>query len=155
MQLLVNAVVDGNARGGIFRAPAQQDLHGYYQPSSGDFALFGELYTATDSLSIDLAGKATSRPPMRHEDPDRPEVREVLELLDAQWAQAEARGEARGKARGEARGQAMSVLVLLDARGISPTEAERACIETPTDASALRTWLVRAANARSSRELFE
>lgn len=84
---------------------------------------------------------------MRHEVPDRPGVREVVEYLNSQFAEAEARGEARGEAK--------AVLVVLDARGIGLTEEERGRIGTATDASVLRTWLVRAATVRSSRELFE
>ena len=46
-------------------------------------------------------------------------------------------GEARGEARGEAKGKREAVLAVLAARGLPPTEQERAMISALTDLAAL------------------
>jgi hypothetical protein len=66
----------------------------------------------------------------------------------------EAVGEARGQARGEARGMAMTILRVLDRRGIALTDDERECISSCTDTDTLDGWIDRAVTCAGAEELF-
>jgi hypothetical protein len=79
---------------------------------------------------------------------------ELLREADARGqARGEARGEARGQAIGEARGEAQAVLTVLDARGVSVSEAIREQILACTDLTQLDTWLRRVATAATADEV--
>jgi hypothetical protein len=71
VRLNVNAELAGQHRAGWFLPAAGQDLHGYYLPSTGDFAIFGELYSETQSVSLELHGTARNRPPTANAGPAR------------------------------------------------------------------------------------
>lgn len=59
-----------------------------------------------------------------------------------------------GRAEGEARGEARALLRVLDRRGITLSEVERARIERCVDIAQLERWLDRALLASSSADLF-
>jgi hypothetical protein len=64
------------------------------------------------------------------------------------------RGKAEGKAEGLAEGAAEAVLLVLQARGLEVTGADRAQITACTDLEQLRTWVGRAATVSATSELF-
>lgn len=70
------------------------------------------------------------------------------------FRELEAKAEAKGKAKGRAEGEARGVLMLLDARGLEPTDAQRRRISDCTDLEQLDTWIRRAATVASADELF-
>jgi hypothetical protein len=59
-----------------------------------------------------------------------------------------------GEARGEAKGEAKSVLKLLDARHLAPSDEQRERVLSCTEAAQLDLWLVRAATAATIAEVF-
>ena len=65
------------------------------------------------------------------------------------------RGLAEGLAEGEARGEARSVLAVLEARGVTVTEEQRARILGCDDLERLGLWVRRAATVADASELFE
>jgi len=64
-------------------------------------------------------------------------------------------GKAEGKREGEIAGQAKALLAVLEGRGLPMTPTERTRILECTDLERLRAWLLRAAQVRTSAELFE
>src|ERR1700690_3300452 len=58
-----------------------------------------------------------------------------------------------GLAEGRAEGKREALLELLEARGLSATEEERALIQSCTDPAMLGAWNVKAATARSVGEV--
>jgi len=85
------------------------------------------------------------------------EIQQVRELVDAKWAEGEAKGrsegKAEGKAEGEAKGKAAALLAFLGARGISVSDKARAHMEACQDAPTLDHWITRAATAASAEEV--
>ncbi|MGI5416327.1 hypothetical protein [Actinomadura luteofluorescens] len=61
----------------------------------------------------------------------------------------------RSHAEGKAEGEAESVLKVLDARGLSVSDAMRGRILACTDQEQLDQWLVRAATAEHADHLFD
>jgi predicted transposase/invertase (TIGR01784 family) len=74
-----------------------------------------------------------------------------LELAEA-IAEGESRGEARGEARGLAEGRAQSLITILVARGLDPSEDLRRRIAACTDLATLERWIARAIAAKSADE---
>ncbi len=88
----------------------------------------------------------------------RDEIRQVLEIAEARWAEGLAEGETRGEVRGEVRGElkakVAAILAFLAARGVAVSDEVRARIEACKDAASLDRWIVRAATAASAEEIF-
>jgi acylphosphatase len=82
--------------------------------------------------------------------PESPALRSLRLVLEGN---ARVEGEAQGEARGKAEGEARALLILLKARGISVSDADRAAIEACSDAAQLEQWIERAATAGSVREV--
>ncbi|GLZ10227.1 hypothetical protein Acsp04_04620 [Actinomadura sp. NBRC 104425] len=61
---------------------------------------------------------------------------------------------AEGIAEGRIEGEAKSVLLILEARGITVTDEQRQRVLTCTDLQQLETWVRRAATISSADELF-
>jgi hypothetical protein len=59
-----------------------------------------------------------------------------------------------GLAEGEAKGEARAVLFVLEARGLVPSEQERATITGCTDLAQLQAWITKAVTVSSVGELF-
>jgi hypothetical protein len=57
--------------------------------------------------------------------------------------------------KGQAEGEADAVLLVLKARGLTPTDTQRTQITDCTDLDLLRTWVTRAATAVSIDSLFD
>ena len=76
----------------------------------------------------------------------RDEIRQVLEISKARWAEGETAGAVRGKVE--------AILAVLAARGVSVGQEARARIEACKDAATLDRWIVRAATAASAEEIF-
>ena len=74
----------------------------------------------------------------------RDEIRQVLEIAEARWAEGESAGVVKGKVE--------ALLAFLAARGISVSEEVRARVEACKDATTLNRWIVRAATAGSAEE---
>jgi hypothetical protein len=68
-------------------------------------------------------------------------------------AEGLAEGEAKGLAEGEAKGKSDSVLTVLEARGLTVTDALRETITTCTDLDQLDTWLRRAATVTTAEHI--
>ncbi|MGC4087455.1 MAG: hypothetical protein QM756_06110 [Polyangiaceae bacterium] len=65
-------------------------------------------------------------------------------------AKGRAEGEAKGRAEGEAKGLVEALLAVLDARGLSPSPAERERIAQTRDPAVLARWLRQAVSAASA-----
>ncbi|MGH3295569.1 MAG: hypothetical protein ACRDP7_27610, partial [Trebonia sp.] len=63
-------------------------------------------------------------------------------------------GKKEGKQEGKAEGGAESILLVLEARGLDVTDAERERITACTDLKQLRKWITRAATAEKTSDLF-
>jgi hypothetical protein len=84
----------------------------------------------------------------------RDEIRQVLEISNARWAEGLVEGEARGETRGETRAKIAAILAFLTARGLAVSDETRARIEACKDPASLDRWIVRAATAASAEALF-
>jgi hypothetical protein len=69
-------------------------------------------------------------------------------------AEGKVEGRAEGKAEGKAEGEANAVLLVLKARGLEVFEADRDHILACTDLGQLQTWIMRAATAEKTSDLF-
>jgi predicted transposase/invertase (TIGR01784 family) len=79
----------------------------------------------------------------------RDEIRQVLEIAEARWAEGKIEGEIEGKVDGKIE----SILAFLAARGLPVSHQVRARIEACKDALTLDRWIVRAATAASAEEI--
>ncbi|WP_234023675.1 hypothetical protein [Sorangium cellulosum] len=66
----------------------------------------------------------------------------------------EKRGRLEGKVEGKAEGKQEALLAFLTARGLSPTDQQRAQIAACTSGADLDRWIARAATAASTSEVF-
>jgi hypothetical protein len=66
-----------------------------------------------------------------------------------------AKGKAEGKAEGEAKGKALSVIAILEARGLSVPREVRERIVACRDLSTLGRWLARAVTAATAAGVME
>jgi hypothetical protein len=62
---------------------------------------------------------------------------------------------AEGKAEGRADGECEAILLVLKARALVVTDAQRKRIKACTDLSQLKKWVERAATAAATEELFD
>ncbi|MDA0632707.1 hypothetical protein OUY22_04705 [Nonomuraea sp. MCN248] len=69
-------------------------------------------------------------------------------------ARGKAEGKAEGEAKGEAKGKAQAVLLVLETRGLRPSEDERQRVMSCTDTVTLERWLRRAALVDFLDQLF-
>jgi PD-(D/E)XK nuclease family transposase len=100
--------------------------------------------------ALELANQAKFTPEeLRTYEKTRDEIRQVIEIAAARWAE----GKAEGKAEGEAAGLARALLSLLAARGLSVSDEVRALIVACKDASTLERWIVRAATSGSAEDV--
>jgi hypothetical protein len=76
----------------------------------------------------------------------RDEIRQVLEIAEARWAE----GESAGVVKGKVEGKVEAVLAILATRGVSVGHEVRAGIEACEDAATLDQWIVRAVTASSA-----
>jgi hypothetical protein len=65
-----------------------------------------------------------------------------------------AEGEARGEAKGEAKGKVQAILAVLEARGLTVSEAQRAAIVGCSDLGQLDRWVRQAVTAKTAGALF-
>ena len=79
----------------------------------------------------------------------RDEIRQVLEIAAARWAE----GKAEGRTEGETIALARAILALLAARGVSVSAEARARIEGCTHVPTLDRWILLAATARSAEDV--
>ncbi|MEU8055889.1 hypothetical protein [Microbispora bryophytorum] len=63
-------------------------------------------------------------------------------------------GREEGRRRGQAEGEVRAVLTILEARGISVSDSDRAFIRACMDLDLLDEWVRRAATATSAADLF-
>jgi len=70
------------------------------------------------------------------------------------FAKGEAKGKAEGKVEGKVEGEAEAILIFLEHRGLTATQAERERISGCADIEMLRTWVTRAATVTSVGDLF-
>jgi hypothetical protein len=82
------------------------------------------------------------------------EIRQVLEIAEARWAEGRAEGETAGVVKGKVEGKVEALLAVLAARGISVGQEVRARIEACKDAATLDRWIVRAVTVASVEEIF-
>jgi len=91
----------------------------------------------------------------------RDEIRQVLEIAEARFAEGESKGKAEGKAEGKIEGKAEgkieakreTLLRLLGRAGIALTDTERARIEACMDAETLDRWIDNVFEAKTAAEV--
>jgi predicted transposase/invertase (TIGR01784 family) len=85
-----------------------------------------------------------------------PRAEEAYMLTGAQMLREEGRreGRAEGEAKGEAKGKAQAIVAVLEARGLSVTDAQRTRILGCTDLERLERWVRRAATVKTAAALF-
>ncbi len=83
----------------------------------------------------------------------RDEIRQVLEIAEARWAEGKAEGETAGVVKGVVKGKVEALLAIVAARGVPLSQGERARIEACTDGTVVDRWIVRAVTAGSAAEL--
>jgi predicted transposase/invertase (TIGR01784 family) len=108
--------------------------------------------------ALELANQAKfTRTEVEAYEKTRDEIRQVIEIAAARWAEGLAEGEVRGEIRGEIRGKlagkAAAVLAVLAARGVPVRDDVRARIEAGADATTLDRWIARAVTAASAEEV--
>ena len=79
----------------------------------------------------------------------------IEEARQKDKAEARTEGKAEGRAEGKAEGRAEAILEVLEARGLSPSEALRRRILGTQDLDQLRRWLLRAPLADSADEILK
>jgi len=84
----------------------------------------------------------------------RDEIRQVLEIAAARWAEGLARGKAEGKAEGETTGRIAALLAILTTRGLEVSSAARTRIEACKEVETLNRWIERAITAASTENIF-
>jgi hypothetical protein len=128
-----------------------------------------ELTEVPDDLSpgpcrdaLELANQANFTPEeLQSYERTRDEIRQVLEIAAARWAEAKAAGFAegetagftRGETAGFAKGKAEAVIAILAARGIPVSAEARGSIEACKVAAVLDRWIARATTAGSVEEV--
>ncbi len=84
----------------------------------------------------------------------RDEIRQVIELAAARWADGKAEGKAEAKAEGKAAGKITgkieAIFAVLAARGFVVSAETRARIEACQEVTTLDLWIARAATAPSA-----
>jgi hypothetical protein len=96
--------------------------------------------------ALELANQAKfTKEEMQAYERVRDEIRQVLEIAAARWAE--------GKAEGETVALVRAILALLAARGISVSVEARAHIEACKDVSTLDRWILLAATARTAEDV--
>lgn len=83
----------------------------------------------------------------------RDEIRQVIEIAAARWAEGRAAGKAEGKVEGKAEGKIEAILAVLAARGVVVSADIRARIEACHDVTTLNVWIARAATAASAEDV--
>jgi predicted transposase/invertase (TIGR01784 family) len=99
--------------------------------------------------------EASATPPARLRALTRslgPRAEEAYMLTGAQMLREEGRRE--GRAEGEAKGEAQAILMVLEARGLAVTDAQRTRILGCTDLERLERWVRRAVTVKTAAALF-
>jgi len=105
--------------------------------------------------ALELANKANlTVAELQAYEKTRDEIRQVLEISNARWAEGLVEGETRGVVKGKLEGKVEAILAVLAARGVSVGHEVRARIEACTDVATLDQWIVRAVTAASAEEIF-
>jgi len=113
-----------------------------------------------DALELANQAKFTPEELLAYER-TRDEIRQVLEIAAARWAEGKAAGFAegetagfsRGETAGFAKGKVQAVLAILAARGIPVSSDARAFVEACKEAAMLDRWIARATTAASVEEV--
>ncbi|HZF54142.1 MAG TPA: hypothetical protein VE093_36100, partial [Polyangiaceae bacterium] len=83
----------------------------------------------------------------------RDEIRQVLEIAEARFAEGEAKGKAEGEIKGKIEAKRETLLRLLGRAGLVLTETERDRIEACVDAEALDRWIDNVFGAQTAAEV--
>jgi PD-(D/E)XK nuclease family transposase len=104
--------------------------------------------------ALELANKAKfTMAELQAYEKTRDEIRQVLEIADARWAEGKAEGEIKGKIEGRVEEAAQAVLTVLRVRGITVPEISRERILAEKDPARLGRWIERAILAASVDEV--
>jgi hypothetical protein len=113
-----------------------------------------DLSPGPHRAALELANQAKFTPEeMQAYERVRDEIRQVIEIAAARWAEGKAEGKAEGRAEGETAALVRSILALLAARGVPVSAEARARIEACGDVATLDRWIVLAATARAAEDL--
>ncbi len=109
--------------------------------------------------ALELANQATfSKEELSTYERVRDEIRQVLEISAARWAEGEAAGEIKGKLAGKLEGKVEAkrdaLLRVLARAGLALTEGERSRILTCVDAALLDRWFDNALGAKAAADVF-
>jgi predicted transposase/invertase (TIGR01784 family) len=83
----------------------------------------------------------------------RDEIRQVLAIADARWAEGKAEGKVEGKAEGEIKGRRDTLLRLLVRTGIALTDDDRARIQACTSETTLDRWIDNVFGAKTAADV--
>ena len=104
--------------------------------------------------ALELANKAKfSVEELQAYEKSRDEIRQVLEIAEARWAEGKIEGKIEGKVEGEMAGRIAAILAVLAARGVAVSVDVRTRIETCKEVVTLDRWIARAATAASAEEV--
>jgi predicted transposase/invertase (TIGR01784 family) len=104
--------------------------------------------------ALELANKAKfSVAELQAYEQARDEIRQVLEIAAARWAEGKAEGLVEGEASGLLKAKIGAVLAVLAARSVPVSQEAHARIEACKDAPTLDRWLMRAVTAASAEEM--
>jgi predicted transposase/invertase (TIGR01784 family) len=104
--------------------------------------------------ALELANKAKfSVTELQAYEQTRDEIRQVLEIAAARWAEGEASGLVKGEIKGEIKAKVGAVLAVLAARSVPVSQEARDRIEACKDAATLDRWITRAVTAASGEEM--
>jgi predicted transposase/invertase (TIGR01784 family) len=84
----------------------------------------------------------------------RDEIRQVLEIAAARWAEGKAEGKAEGATDGDLKARRDTLVRLLGRTGLALTEDDGARIEACADAAVLDRWFDNAFGAKTTTEVF-
>jgi hypothetical protein len=83
----------------------------------------------------------------------RDEIRQVLEIADARWAEGKLEGEIKGKIEGKIEGKRETLVRLFARAGIGLTGTERARIDACMDTETLDGWIDKVFGAKTAAEV--
>ena len=104
--------------------------------------------------ALELAKKATfTVAELQAYEKVRDEIRQVLEIAEARWAEGKIEGKVEGKAEGKVEGKRETLLRLLGRARLALTDTERARIEACMDAETLDRWIDDVFGAKTAAEV--
>jgi hypothetical protein len=104
--------------------------------------------------ALELANQAKFTPEeLQAYERTRDEIRQVLEIAAARWAEGKAAGLAEGEIKGEIKGKRDTLLRLLSRASITLAESDRSRIQACSEAAILDRWIDNVLGAKTAAEV--